>query len=69
MASMVQGQAMKPVGLARDIATHQTGRAIAGIGKGIGKGAMAGGKFIGGKAMSAYGKLKAGNLAKMAKTK
>lgn len=35
--AMVHNKAMKPFGLARDIATHQTGRAIRGVGKGIGK--------------------------------
>lgn len=65
MTSMVKGQAMKPVGMARDIALHQTGRGLTGMAKGVGKGVGAAGKFIGGAAMNAYGKLKAGNAAKM----
>lgn len=65
MTSMVKGQAMKPLGLARDMVTHQTGRGITGMAKGLGKGVMAGGKFLGGAAMGAYSKMKSANAAKM----
>lgn len=65
MTSMVTSKAMKPAGLARDIALHQTGRGIAGAAKGVGKGVGAAGKFLGGAAVSAYSKLKSANAAKM----
>ena len=65
MTSMVTSKAMKPAGLARDIALHQTGRGLTGAAKGVGKGVGAAGKFIGGAAVSAYNKLKSGNAAKM----
>ena len=38
MTSMVTSKAMKPAGLARDIALHQTGRGLTGAAKGVGKG-------------------------------
>ncbi len=47
LTSLAHNKAMKPLGLGRDILTHQTGRAIRGVGKGIGKGASATGKAIG----------------------
>ena len=67
MTSMVHNQVMKPVGLARDIATHQAGRAIAGTAKGAGKGLVMAAKFAGGKAVSAYNNIKTKNAAKMNK--
>ena len=65
MTSMVTSKVMKPVGLARDIALHQTGRGVSAAGKGIAKGAVAGGKFLAGAAMGAYNKLKSQNATKM----
>ncbi|MBQ8436884.1 MAG: hypothetical protein IJX20_04465, partial [Alphaproteobacteria bacterium] len=62
----VKQTAMKPFGLARDIATHQTGRAIRGVGKGIGKGVSAAGKATGKAIVNKYKAIKAANQAKNA---
>lgn len=62
----VKQTAMKPFGLTRDIATHQTGRAIRGVGKGIGKGVSAAGKATGKAIVNKYKAIKAANQAKNA---
>ena len=64
---------MKPFGLARDIATHQTGRALRGATKGIGKvGGKVGGMAAGAAknfVMKKYNEKKAATALKKASDK